>query len=111
MKQSGSQSGSGGGARVSNTEFRKREPIPNKVSVGATSRIGGVVGPGSDFKPLYDGRGYQSPVGPRPQVAGPGGGREVMRSGSQGTYGTPTAGISRPGSDAPIFPGFPGRRG
>lgn len=37
---------------------------------------------------------------------GPGTGREVMRSGSQGVQGPVNPGASRPGADKPIFPGF-----
>jgi hypothetical protein len=37
---------------------------------------------------------------------GPGTGREVMRSGTQGQHGNANPGIARPGADKPIFPGF-----
>jgi hypothetical protein len=37
---------------------------------------------------------------------GPGTGREVMRSGSQGVQGPVNPGQSRPGANKPIFPGF-----
>jgi hypothetical protein len=39
---------------------------------------------------------------------GPGTGREVMRSGSQGQHGAPVRG--NPPPDGNLFPGFPGRR-
>jgi hypothetical protein len=41
---------------------------------------------------------------------GPGTGREVMRSGSQGQHGPAVRG-NPPDSSGQIFPGFPGRRG
>jgi hypothetical protein len=47
-------------------------------------------------------RGYQNPVGPTNMaLSGPGAGREVMRSGGQGTHGQPAAGM----------PGLPSTRG
>jgi hypothetical protein len=97
------------GNKVSNVTAPKREPVPNRVSPGAVSRQGAVVGEGTPYKSLYDGRGYSTPQGPTPNTEnlGPGGcGRQVMRSGSQGTHGSSTSGVARPGADRSIFPGF-----
>jgi hypothetical protein len=79
---------SGGGINsrvVSNVSAPKQEPRPHAVSVGATSRLGGVVGVGTPHKALYSGAGYSTPVGPTNGLdARPGGnGRQIMRAGSQ----------------------------
>jgi hypothetical protein len=70
---------------VSNVSAPKTEPKSHAVSVGATSRLGGMVGTGTPFKPLYSGAGYSTPVGPTSGLdARPGGnGRQIMRAGSQ----------------------------
>jgi hypothetical protein len=69
---------SGGGInmnKVSNVTAPKREPIPHAVSPGAVSRQGGMVGVGTPYSALYDGRGYSTPQGPTPNTEnlGPGG--------------------------------------
>jgi hypothetical protein len=63
---------------------RKREPIVKKVHESAVADLGAAV----QYKKeeLYAGKGYQPP-GPRPARAGPGGGRTIHRSGSQGKHG------------------------
>jgi hypothetical protein len=101
----------GGGANsrvVSNVSAPKTEPRAHAVSVGATSRLGGVVGVGTPHKSLYAGAGYSTPVGPTNGLdARPGGnGRQIMKSGSQGQHGSAVSGTARPGANKPIFPGF-----
>jgi hypothetical protein len=80
---------SGGGyesKQTTHTEFRKREPVCNPIDVGAVSRVGSMIGAGTPYKSLYQqGKGYE-PKGPAPQKAGPGGGRVVRPSGSQGRH-------------------------
>jgi hypothetical protein len=68
---------------VSNVNAPKREPISRAVDPGAVSRLGSMLGEGADFKPLYQSSKATTPFGTTPSVAGPGGGRMVMRAGSQ----------------------------
>jgi hypothetical protein len=109
------QARSGGGINsrvVSNVKASKAEPTSYAVTPGRASLIGQSI-QGFAKGPIHDGRGYSTPQGPTPNTEnlGPGGcGRQVMRSGSQGTHGATTSGIARPGADRPVFPGFPGRR-
>ena len=82
----------GGGIRgnfVSNVSAGKQEPKSHSVSVGAVSRMGGALGVGSDYKPLYQGAGYSTPQGPTDGMGqGPGSnGRQIMRAGSQARHG------------------------
>jgi hypothetical protein len=75
--------GGGYGARVvTHVSEPKREPIVNPVSPGAVSRLGAVVGVGTPHKNLYSSKAT-TPFGTTPSVAGPGGGRMIMPSGSQ----------------------------
>jgi hypothetical protein len=102
---------SGGGARgnfVSHVNAGKTEPKSHAVSIGATSRLGGMVGEGTPKKSLYSGAGYSTPQGPTDGMGqGPGSnGRQIMRSGSQGQHGSAVSGTARPGANKPIFPGF-----
>lgn len=61
----------------------KREPIPKAVHETAVSELGRAVQyPKED---LYAGKGYKG-ASPRPAAAGPGGGRTIHRSGSQGKH-------------------------
>jgi hypothetical protein len=88
MGKSGSLSGGGIESRqVVNTQNPKAHIQPRGVSVGAVSRLGGMMGEGSDKKPLYlNQQAYTNPVGTIPVVGAnckPGGGRTVMRAGSQ----------------------------
>jgi hypothetical protein len=97
------QSGSGGGARFTERAAPKAEPRARAVSVPAVSRQGTAQGThvtggggrevrGAVTTSLYAGPGYQGgPVGPRPTVEGPGGGRTVMPCGTEGQHG-PAAG-------------------
>jgi hypothetical protein len=70
----------------------KVEPRAKAVSPAGVSHLGT-----SQFlgrEPLYEGRGYNAPVGPtNTLVSGPGGGRTVMKSGSQGTHGSVDRGM------------------
>jgi hypothetical protein len=91
--------------KVTHVSSPKQEPRVNPVSVGAVSRIGGMMGVGSDHKNLYSSKAT-TPFGTTPSVPGPGGGRMVMRSGSQGQHGSAVSGTARPGASAKIFPGF-----
>jgi hypothetical protein len=72
----------------------KVEPNPKAVNPGAVSYLGesmgnhsneGVCDPNGGLTPWSAGRGY-APPGPTPAVPGPGGGRTVRGSGSQGKY-------------------------
>jgi hypothetical protein len=98
--------GGGYGARVvTHTNSPKQEPRVNPVSVGAVSRLGALVGEGTPLKNLYSSKAT-TPFGTTPSVPGPGGGRMVMKSGSQGQHGSAVSGTARPGANKPIFPGF-----
>jgi hypothetical protein len=102
---------SGGGANsrvVSNVNAPKVEPKSHAVSVGATSRLGAVVGEGTPHKSLYSGAGYSTPVGPTSGLdARPGGnGRQIMKSGSQGQHGPAVSGTPRPGAGQRNFSRF-----
>jgi hypothetical protein len=75
--------GGGYGARVvTHTSNPKGEPKVNPVSIGATSRIGTALGVGTVHKNLFTSKAT-TPFGTTPSVAGPGGGRMVMKAGSQ----------------------------
>jgi hypothetical protein len=99
MKRSGAAGGINSN-KVVHTTAHKQEPVPRKVSPAATSQLGGALGnhvmerntkvQGAAV-PMYAGKGYQTPVGPKPCGEGPGAGRQVSRSGSQGQHG-PVAG-------------------
>jgi hypothetical protein len=91
--------------KVTHVNAPKREPQVNPVSVGAVSRIGALVGEGTPHKNLYSSKAT-TPFGTTPSVPGPGGGRMVMRSGSQGQHGSAVSGTARPGANKPIWPGF-----
>jgi hypothetical protein len=93
------------GKNVAHTNAPKGEPRVNPVSVGAVSRIGGMMGVGSDHKNLYSSKAT-TPFGTTPSVPGPGGGRMVLKSGSQGQHGSAISGTARPGANKLIFPGF-----
>ena len=87
---------------VSHVSAPKAEPTVHNISPNRPSQIGmSVHYVKSDL--------YQSsttPKGPNPPVAGVGGGRMVMKSGSQGQHGAAVSGVARPGANKPIFPGF-----
>jgi hypothetical protein len=81
----------------------KVEPKPHSIDPKAVSQIGISTFLGRDA--LRDGKGYATPVGPTSNmVSGPGGGREVMRSGSQGTHGPVDRGVP---SGMPRSTGWP----
>ena len=78
---------------VSQVKAPKAEPKPHGVSVGAVSRLGGMVSVDTPHKALYNKLAYTTPNGPTPNTEnlGPGGcGRVVMRAGSQ------SASVTRP---------------
>jgi hypothetical protein len=90
-----SRAKSGGGATmnkvVETTTGRKAEPKVHGVSVGATSRLGAVVGQGTPHKAIYSQQAYTNPVGTNHNFEmGPGAGRVVMRAGSQSKTPSPT---------------------
>jgi hypothetical protein len=70
----------------------KREPRSHAIDPGAAGQIG--VSRFTGREPLREGKGY-GPVGPTDNVAavGVGGGRTVMKSGSQGTHGSVDRGV------------------
>jgi hypothetical protein len=79
---------SGGGAQgnfIAETRAPKTEPKSRAVSVGAVSRLGGAMGEGSDFKPLYQSTKASTPFGATPgnDCRLGGNGRMIMRAGSQ----------------------------
>jgi len=68
-------------------------PRTNVISPGAVSRMGILVGPGSKVGPLIKGTAPQVPMGNAVAAAtkcGPGGSRELFRSGSQSSTPKPT---------------------
>jgi hypothetical protein len=84
---------SGGGInsnKVAHYQDRKAEPVVHGVSQGAVSRLGGMVGPGTPHKAIYNQQAYTNPIGPTPSVAGPGGGRMVLPHGTQAPCKPPT---------------------
>ena len=64
-------------------ESWKREPNPKAVHESTVAQLGASVQ--FEKKPLYAGEGYK-PSGPTPTVSGPGGGRTIHHSGSQGKH-------------------------
>ena len=81
------------GKNVSQVKAPKAEPKPHAVSVGAVSRLGGMVSVDTPHKALYNKVAFTTPVGPtnNTENLGPGGcGRQVMRAGSQ------SASVTRP---------------
>jgi hypothetical protein len=70
----------------------KVEPRAKAINKEAVAQIGISTFLGKE--PLYEGRGFNAPVGPTStMVSGPGGGRTVMKSGSQGTHGSVDRGV------------------
>ena len=85
MGKSGSLSGGGiEGKNVTETRNPKREPLVHPVSVGAVSRLGGMVGVGTPHKNIYSSKA-STPFGATPgNDCRPGGnGRMIMKAGSQ----------------------------
>jgi hypothetical protein len=77
------------GRQVTETRNPKAEPVVHPVSIGATSRIGTALGVGTVHKNLYSSKAT-TPFGTTPSVAGPGGGRMILKSGSQSKTPAPT---------------------
>jgi hypothetical protein len=72
------------GRNVVNTSNRKCEPVSHGVSVGAVSRLGGMVSVDTPHKAIYNKVAFTTPIGPTDNTkAGPGANRMVMRAGSQ----------------------------
>jgi hypothetical protein len=100
MRRSGTGSGGGYGSRpVRHVTAPKVEPRARGVNPSAVAQLGEHVGDkvthvkgstGYRGEPLVRGSGYSPPVGPTDNVAacGVGGGRTVMKSGSQQQYGS-----------------------
>jgi hypothetical protein len=98
----------GAGRHVTHSQCPKVEPVPSAINIGAVSRLGSMQGVGTPYKPLFEGRGYSTPVGPTSNMGvGPGANRDVHRSGSQGQHGAPARGNPRELS-TDIFESFPG---
>jgi hypothetical protein len=84
MGKRGSLSGGGIESRqVVNTNNPKAEPTNHSVSMNRPSMIGMQHWQNDAKGPLYNKQPFTTPIGTRPSVAGPGGGRMVMKSGSQ----------------------------
>jgi hypothetical protein len=86
---------------VSHRSAPKVEPSSRAVREQRVGQIGTMMGDhvtnrdstGYRPGPLYGGKGYNNPVGPTSMaLSGPGAGREVLRSGGQGTHGAPAQG-------------------
>jgi hypothetical protein len=88
---------SGGGIEQKHTaSYRdpKVEPRPHPVSVGAVSRLGGMVSPGTPLKTLYQNYNPQSASTPQGPTSGMdcrvgGNGRQILRAGSQSATPAP----------------------
>jgi hypothetical protein len=107
MRRSGT--GSGGGIGMNkhrDVRAPKAEPRPRSINPSAVAQLGAHVGDkvthvgkstGYRGEPLVRGSGYSPPQGPTDNVkaVGVGGGRTVMKSGSQCQTG-PVAGSPRP---------------
>jgi hypothetical protein len=94
---------SGGGLtsnKLVQTKSYKAEPTNYKIDKQVVSTIGSAI----NFHqgPLQQPGAYSNPIGPSPSVAGPGGGRTVMRSGTQGVHGASVSGVARPGKGEPF---------
>jgi hypothetical protein len=66
---------------VRHVDAPKQEPKPHRASPAGAAQIGVKTAFVKD--PVIQGKGYATPVGPTPSVAGPGGGREIYPSGGQ----------------------------
>jgi hypothetical protein len=99
MKQSGHKPAGGiGSNKVTHKFVPKVEPLSKRVNPAAADQLGRSLGnqamePGGKMlkgagQPVYGGPGYSTPKGPTPQTkAGPGSGRTIHHSGSQGIHG------------------------
>jgi hypothetical protein len=118
----GNQPGGGLGSRVINPQGQRLGQPAKGVGPGGVSQLGEAIGnhitdrrgtSGYKGDPMYTGPGPVNSAQPLGnQLAtnvgkgGPGAGREVMRSGSQGQQGSAAPGSPRPEASRPIFPGF-----
>ena len=91
---------SGGGRTPVHASAPKVEPKARAMSPGAVSQLGAHVGRQRAVEPLVAGPGYKPPVGPTQSGVGPGAGRTVHRSGSQGQQGPVAPGEGRPSGSA-----------
>jgi len=70
----------------------KVEPRAKAINKEAVAQIGISTFLGKE--PIYEGRGFNAPVGPTSTlVSGPGGGREIHKSGGQGLHGSVDRGV------------------
>jgi hypothetical protein len=110
MRRSGT--GSGGGYRMNkhvDSRAPKVEPRAHEVRPGGAGQLGNQQGShttnrtDSNYRgeKLYGGRGYEPPgmISDPVKAVGVGGGRNVMRTGSQGTHGSVS-----PGNPPPVPP-------
>ena len=118
-QMSGHKPGGGSASRVV-TEKPQRLGTPARgMHPGGVSQLGEAVGNkitekrgSSNYRgdPWTDGKKpISTPLGNTVSAAttcGPGGSREVMRSGTQGQHGSANPGQPTPGANKPIFPGF-----
>jgi hypothetical protein len=87
-----SRAKSGGGEtmnKVSRVTAYKQEPINNNISPNRPSMIGLQHWQNDAKGALYQSSKATTPFGTTPSVAGPGGGRMVMRAGSQSATPAP----------------------
>ena len=105
--RSGHRPGGGIASRVvKQSSNPKVEPKAYGRNPGAVAQYGALVGnhathqgPSTPYRGEPDkvGKGYNAPVGPTNMaLSGPGAGREVLRSGGQGTHGSVNPGNPRP---------------
>jgi len=84
---------SAGSSKVVHSQAPKTEPKANAINPGGAAQLGSKALAPKYATPLEAGRGYSPPVGPSNNLGvGPGAGRTVMKSGSQGTHGSPAQG-------------------
>jgi hypothetical protein len=116
MRRSGTGSGGGYGmSKVRNVRAPKVEPKARAVNPGGVAQLGQKQGnhitdrrSATNYTgdELIRGKGYMPPgmISDPVKAVGVGGGREVMRCGSQGTQGKPASGNPPPRGE--LFPGF-----
>jgi hypothetical protein len=87
---------------VHTNAHKTAHPSTRAVRPGSADMLGQALA----FEPpdLFDGPGYEGPMPPA-QAPGPGGGRNVMRSGSQMTYGPVARGEADTAPDVPATRG------
>jgi hypothetical protein len=103
------QSGSGGGARITESWNPKVEPRARAVPPAAAAHLGIALGnhaTGDGYHgvlkgaavPMYSGPGFEA-KGPTPCGVGPGAGRQVHSTGAQGQHGQVAGAAPGPGRD------------